>query len=216
MQQCIWSIFESCFRPIQLETPGFAGFLTILNRRATSYPLLWQGTRSPSRNSSSSAAPTPERRPRVSPTTTLLVEAYTTADLTEPQVRAFFAAELLATNATIMAAARSHKDATAAFADDTPTKASPSVSNKRRRRPGEQRFYAVRAGKIPGVYLTWAECQAMINGFAGANCKLPNVLRPRLSLFPPFAPFNQHLTCTCPSSNHAILPRQVLCYPRGG
>lgn len=46
------------------------------------------------------------------------------------------------------------------------------ASVKRKRRPGEQRFYAVRAGKIPGVYMSWAECQAMTNGFAGANCEL--------------------------------------------
>ncbi|POS72489.1 ribonuclease H [Diaporthe helianthi] len=45
------------------------------------------------------------------------------------------------------------------------------ASIKRKRRPGEQRFYSVRAGKIPGVYMSWAECQAMTNGFAGANYK---------------------------------------------
>lgn len=47
-----------------------------------------------------------------------------------------------------------------------------SAPVKRKRRPGEQRYYAVRAGKIPGVYMSWAECQAMTNGFAGANCEL--------------------------------------------
>ncbi|CZR53792.1 related to ribonuclease H1 [Phialocephala subalpina] len=35
----------------------------------------------------------------------------------------------------------------------------------------EQKFYAVRAGKTPGVYLTWKECQDNITGFKGANFK---------------------------------------------
>ena len=32
-------------------------------------------------------------------------------------------------------------------------------------------FYAVAKGKNPGVYLTWAECQANVNGFSGAKFK---------------------------------------------
>lgn len=44
-------------------------------------------------------------------------------------------------------------------------------SYKRKRKAGEERFYAVRAGRIPGVYTTWAECQNMINGFQGAVYK---------------------------------------------
>ncbi|KAF3766036.1 hypothetical protein M406DRAFT_221619, partial [Cryphonectria parasitica EP155] len=42
---------------------------------------------------------------------------------------------------------------------------------KRKRRPGEERYYAVRAGRVPGVYTTWMECQANINGFGGAVYK---------------------------------------------
>lgn len=42
---------------------------------------------------------------------------------------------------------------------------------KRKRKAGEERFYAVRSGRIPGVYTTWAECQTMINGFQGAIYK---------------------------------------------
>ncbi|KUI67792.1 Ribonuclease H [Cytospora mali] len=180
MQQCIWSILESRFRPIQLETPRFAKFLTLFDRRAASSSLLWQGIRTPShnRNSSGSSGGSSgggvsflERPTCVSPTTTFLIEAYARADLTDTQFRSLLAATRLATNATTMAAARTQKDAAAIVANDTPTKAGSSAPNKRRRRPGEQRFYAVRAGKIPGVYLTWAECQAMINGFAGANYK---------------------------------------------
>lgn len=72
-----------------------------------------------------------------------------------------------------MPAARTKKGdapSTSAIANDA-SKMNPA-SVKRKRRPGEQRYYAVRAGKIPGVYLSWAECQAMTNGFAGANCEL--------------------------------------------
>ncbi|KAJ0125090.1 ribonuclease h [Diaporthe amygdali] len=71
-----------------------------------------------------------------------------------------------------MPAARTKKGdapSTSAIANDA-SKMNPA-SVKRKRRPGEQRYYAVRAGKIPGVYLSWAECQAMTNGFAGANYK---------------------------------------------
>ncbi|TPX11007.1 uncharacterized protein E0L32_008044 [Thyridium curvatum] len=34
-----------------------------------------------------------------------------------------------------------------------------------------QKYYAVRAGFIPGVYLTWPTCQAQIAGFRGAQYK---------------------------------------------
>ncbi|OTA53446.1 hypothetical protein K449DRAFT_390285 [Hypoxylon sp. EC38] len=46
-----------------------------------------------------------------------------------------------------------------------------------------QKYYAVRAGVKPGVYLTWAECQEQTAGFRGASCAcakykqyIPNVL----------------------------------------
>jgi len=29
-------------------------------------------------------------------------------------------------------------------------------------------FYAVRSGKVPGIYNTWAECQAQTKGISGA------------------------------------------------
>lgn len=34
-----------------------------------------------------------------------------------------------------------------------------------------KKFYAVKTGKAPGVYETWAECQDQINGFSGAVYK---------------------------------------------
>jgi ribonuclease HI len=33
------------------------------------------------------------------------------------------------------------------------------------------KYYAVRAGKTPGVYMTWKECQEQITGFKGAQYK---------------------------------------------
>lgn len=34
-----------------------------------------------------------------------------------------------------------------------------------------QKFYAVREGKKPGIYMTWAECKVQISGFSGAVYK---------------------------------------------
>lgn len=34
-----------------------------------------------------------------------------------------------------------------------------------------QKYYAVRTGKTPGIYLSWKECQAQIDGFSGAIYK---------------------------------------------
>ncbi|KAI1506556.1 ribonuclease H [Biscogniauxia marginata] len=45
----------------------------------------------------------------------------------------------------------------------------PAQTNKKRKAdPKAQKFYAVRAGFNPGVYLTYAECQEQTAGFAGA------------------------------------------------
>lgn len=44
-------------------------------------------------------------------------------------------------------------------------------SNKRRKQNGVQKFYAVRAGKKPGVYMNYADCEAQIAGHKGAQCK---------------------------------------------
>ncbi|WP_129044522.1 ribonuclease H family protein [Companilactobacillus metriopterae] len=34
-----------------------------------------------------------------------------------------------------------------------------------------QKYYAVRIGKNPGIYNTWAECKAQVDGFVGARYK---------------------------------------------
>lgn len=51
---------------------------------------------------------------------------------------------------------------------------------KRKADPNLQKYYAVRAGMRPGVYLTWDECQAQTTGYKGASCEFP------LLSFPPF------------------------------
>lgn len=37
--------------------------------------------------------------------------------------------------------------------------------------PSAKKFYAVKAGKKPGIYNTWAECQAQIIGYSNAKLK---------------------------------------------
>ena len=34
-----------------------------------------------------------------------------------------------------------------------------------------KKFYAVKVGKIPGIYETWPDCQNQINGYSGAVYK---------------------------------------------
>lgn len=48
--------------------------------------------------------------------------------------------------------------------------AAPSVS-KKRKTDNMQKYYAVQAGFVPGVYLTYSECQAQTAGFKGAICE---------------------------------------------
>ncbi|KAI1418150.1 RnaseH-domain-containing protein [Hypoxylon sp. FL1857] len=45
------------------------------------------------------------------------------------------------------------------------------TSRKRKIDADTQKYYAVRAGVKPGVYLTWAECQEQTAGFRGASYK---------------------------------------------
>ncbi|KAF2969861.1 hypothetical protein GQX73_g3677 [Xylaria multiplex] len=45
------------------------------------------------------------------------------------------------------------------------------TSKKRKMDSNVQKYYAVRAGDTPGVYLTWAECQEQTAGFRGASYK---------------------------------------------
>ena len=35
----------------------------------------------------------------------------------------------------------------------------------------KQKYYAVRRGRTPGIYLSWAECQRQVTGFPGADFK---------------------------------------------
>ncbi|WQF81373.1 Putative large ribosomal subunit protein bL9/RNase H1 [Colletotrichum destructivum] len=47
-----------------------------------------------------------------------------------------------------------------------------STSSKKRRTDKDvQKYYAVRTGARPGIYLTWAECQKQTAGFRGAQYK---------------------------------------------
>lgn len=34
-----------------------------------------------------------------------------------------------------------------------------------------KKYYAVRVGKIPGIYLTWNDCKSMVDGYPGAQYK---------------------------------------------
>ncbi|ERT00041.1 ribonuclease HI [Sporothrix schenckii 1099-18] len=55
-----------------------------------------------------------------------------------------------------------------------PTAPAPKAAAGRKRKLDDknaQKFYAVRAGARPGIYLTWHECQAQIAGFKGAQYK---------------------------------------------
>ena len=45
-----------------------------------------------------------------------------------------------------------------------------SVPKKRKSSP-QPKFYAVRAGRTPGVYLTYKECERNITGFKNATCR---------------------------------------------
>lgn len=49
--------------------------------------------------------------------------------------------------------------------------AAPSLA-KKRKMDNVQKYYAVQAGFVPGVYLTYSECQAQTAGFKGAVCEL--------------------------------------------
>ncbi|KAI8630867.1 hypothetical protein F5Y19DRAFT_37741 [Xylariaceae sp. FL1651] len=56
--------------------------------------------------------------------------------------------------------------ASAKPASSTTTK----TTKKRKIETNAQKYYAVRSGNKPGVYLTWAECQEQTAGFRGASC----------------------------------------------
>lgn len=45
------------------------------------------------------------------------------------------------------------------------------MAGKKRKNDGVEKFYAVKCGMIPGIYMTWAECQAQTSGYSGAIYK---------------------------------------------
>lgn len=46
-----------------------------------------------------------------------------------------------------------------------------TASKKRKLGDGLTKYYAVKAGKKPGVYTSWKECQDNTTGFRGAQCR---------------------------------------------
>lgn len=59
-----------------------------------------------------------------------------------------------------------------------PSPPAPGIVPKRKRIPGEMKYYAVRKGYNPGVYTTWKECLGQVTGFKGATCKCGSLLVP--------------------------------------
>jgi len=49
--------------------------------------------------------------------------------------------------------------------------ASEKISNLRRGQMSKQKYYAVRRGRTPGVYFTWADCSREVIGYSGAKHK---------------------------------------------
>lgn len=47
-----------------------------------------------------------------------------------------------------------------------------AAAGTKRKRPSEKKFYAVKSGKVPGIYNTWDECLNQVRGHRGAACKL--------------------------------------------
>ncbi|GJC82308.1 ribonuclease H [Colletotrichum liriopes] len=57
----------------------------------------------------------------------------------------------------------------------------PTSSKKRKTDKDLQKYYAVRTGARPGIYLTWAECQKQTAGFRGAQCEFEALAHQRTS-----------------------------------
>jgi hypothetical protein len=52
----------------------------------------------------------------------------------------------------------------------SPAASTPTAGTKRKR-ANEQKIYAVREGKRPGIYNTWEECLSQVTGHKGASCR---------------------------------------------
>lgn len=59
------------------------------------------------------------------------------------------------------------------------------MAGKKRKNDGVEKFYAVKCGMIPGIYMTWAECQAQTSGYSGAICTCQHGSGPRPPLLLP-------------------------------
>lgn len=120
---------------------------------------------------SNSGRPRPSRH---SLSDTFWIETQNTEDLSQSQRKSHLSAFYLATQAATMTKPLMKEEA----------QASPGATKayKRKRKPGEERYYAVRSGRTPGIYTTWLETRQQIDGFAGAACKYPFALP---SPFPP-------------------------------
>jgi hypothetical protein len=46
-----------------------------------------------------------------------------------------------------------------------------AASKRAKTKNGVQKFYAVRVGRKPGVYMNWDDCQGQIAGHKGATCE---------------------------------------------
>jgi hypothetical protein len=55
------------------------------------------------------------------------------------------------------------------------TPAASSLASKKRKSSPQPKFYGVRSGHKPGVYLNWKDCEKNITGFKGASCKDVNL-----------------------------------------
>jgi len=49
-----------------------------------------------------------------------------------------------------------------------------SGSSGKRKRVSTPKFYAVKAGRLPGVYSTWDEAKRQIDGVSGSICMQSN------------------------------------------
>lgn len=47
----------------------------------------------------------------------------------------------------------------------------PDSASKKRKTASQPKFYAVRAGRHPGVFSDWNDCKESITGFKGASCE---------------------------------------------
>jgi ribonuclease HI len=64
----------------------------------------------------------------------------------------------------------------AASRESTSPTGTTSSAGSKRKRGTESKFYSVRIGHKPGIYLNWQECLDQIKGFKGATCGSPTAV----------------------------------------